>query len=98
LLGDPDVATVVTDGNKGYLRRAYCASRGLSPRKTLVLGDAPTDILMMGHDVPGIVVIPRVDPQPARIEHRLKRMAELWDQVSCIVVSDTLDPIVEMRK
>lgn len=98
LLGDPDVATVVTDGNKGYLRRAYCVSRGLAPRETLVLGDAPTDILMMGHDVPGIIVIPRVDPQPARIEHRLKRMAELWDQVACIVVSDTLDPIVEMRR
>lgn len=95
---EPILATVVTDGNKGFLRRAFCGARGIPAEKTLVVADSPTDILMMGHDVVGCFLMPKVDPQIGRDAHRRARMQEMWSASACMVVSDDLTPILDMRQ
>jgi phosphoserine phosphatase len=93
----PNLGTIVSDGNKGYCRQVFCGARQLASERTLVIGDSPTDIFMMGPDVPGVFLIPRIDPQPGRMAHRMARVAEMWDRVACVLVSDSLEPLVEMR-
>lgn len=93
--------TVVTNGNKGYLRDLFCARRQINPSQLLVLGDAPTDVLMMAPQNVGVLIIPKVDPDPGRMKYRLEGLQALWPRVSAVLLtgqSGSLDPLVELRQ
>lgn len=92
--------TVVSDGNKGYIRDLFCAQRGIKPSELLVLGDAPTDVLMMDPESVGVLVIPKVDPDPGRMAFRMKGLERLWSRVSAVYVAGqdgSLELLHELR-
>ncbi len=89
--------TVVSDGNKGFLADAFCASRGLAPGRTIILGDAPTDLEMLRPENIGILLVPKVDDEPARRAFRMRGLERLWPRVSAVLVSDSLTPLAELR-
>lgn len=89
--------TAVSDGNKGYMRDTFVAERGLIHSELLVIGDAPTDLKMMHAGNVGILIIPKIDPDPQRMTNRLRGLDLLWPQLSGVLISDTLTPLAELR-
>lgn len=89
--------TVVTDGNKGFMYDAFLAEHELRPDQVLAIGDAPTDIRMMRPEGLGVLVIPKVDPQPGRMESRMRGLADIWPCVSAVLVSNSLEPLAALR-
>lgn len=92
--------TVVTDGNKGYVRDIFCARRQIKPSQLLVLGDAPTDVLMMDLENVGVLIIPKIDPDPGRMSYRLAGLQKLWPRVSAVLLTGedgSLMPLVQLR-
>ena len=91
----------MTNGNKCYLRDLFCARRQINPSNLLVLGDAPTDVLMMDPQNVGVLIIPKVDPDPGRMRYRLAGLKALWPRVSAVILtgqSGSLDPLIELRQ
>ncbi len=96
-----DPATVVSNGNKGYVRDVFCATRKFVPWELLVLGDAPTDVLMMHPDNVGVLIVPKVDPDPGRMAYRMRGLEKLWPRVSAVFVTDqtgSLKPLARLRQ
>lgn len=82
-------ATVVSNGNKGFVRDVFCADREIDPGELLALGDAPTDVLMMHPENVGVLIVPKVDPEPERLAYRMRGLQRLWSRVSAVYVTDT---------
>jgi phosphoserine phosphatase len=96
-----DPVTMVSNGNKGYARDVFCASRGLNPSELMVLGDAPTDVLMMHPDNVGVLIVTKIDPEPDRVAYRMRGLRKLWSRVSAVLVTDStgsLEPLVKLRR
>ncbi len=89
--------TVVTEANKGFAGESFRALHRAPPERVLVLGDAPTDAKMMDPTNVGILIIPKVDPQPGRMASRLRALHDLWPRVSAVLVSDSLQPLADLR-
>ena len=89
--------TVITEGNKGYARDVFRAHHKLGHEQVLVIGDAPTDLQMMDPTNVGVLILPKLDPDPGRMKFRLAGLRELWPRVSAILIADTLEPLVELR-
>lgn len=89
--------TVVTDDNKGFVATAAMAHFGVEPRDCLVIGDSVTDIGMMIDGTLGVLVIPGTDPQKIRRKARAEELPDLWPRVSAVLVSDSLQPLLDQE-
>ncbi len=89
--------TAVTDSNKGHMRDVFVAHTKTPQNRVLVIGDAPTDLAMMHPENVGILLIPKIDPDPQRMKHRLNGLEALWPLVQGVLVSDSLAPLASLR-
>jgi len=93
-----DPATVVTDGNKGYMANVWRATCGLRAGRTMALVDSPTDLKMLHPEYVSVLIVPPNDPEAWRQKHRNDGFGLLWPRVSAVLVSDSLQSLVEMRQ
>lgn len=93
-----DHRTVVSDGNKGFMYDAFRAKHRLAHEEVLVLGDSLTDIKMMRPEGLGILVLPKVDPDKMRASWREGTLERLWPQVTAVLASDSLEPLMHIRR
>lgn len=92
-----DPLTMVTTHNKGYVAIAIGESFDVPGERTLVVGDSPSDMHMMGEDNLSVLVVPHADAEPERVRFRLRGIPEMWPRVAAVLVSDSLEPLVAMR-
>ncbi len=92
--------TAVIESTKGYARERFCAARGFSGEEVLVLEDTPSALRhLRGPDNVAVLVLPSVDPLERRPAQRIRQLAEggCFDHVDAFLVSDTLDPLADLR-
>jgi phosphoserine phosphatase len=93
-----DPLTFVGTHTKGHAAHAIAESFDVPMDRVLVLGDSPTDMHMMSEGNIAVLVLPHVDADPERIAFRLRGLAEMWPRVAAVLVSDSLDPLVALRR
>lgn len=93
--------TVVIASNKGRAREAFSHRLHLDGHEVMVLEDTPHMLAGMKHpNNVGVLVVPRRDPQPFRVAARMRELAnpELFGAIDLMLVSDSLEPLVSLRR
>ncbi len=97
-IADVDWHTAVVGSNKGFVADAYCTHLRVDPSRALALGDSPVDLSMMRPGNIGVLVVPRKDEDRVRDRYRRDGLARMWPSISAVLVSDSLEPLVELRR
>ncbi len=93
-----DWQTAVVGSTKGFIAESFCRSIDADARRVLVTGDSPIDLSMMHPGNLGVLLVPTEDQDVERVAYRKAGVARMWPQVSAVFVSNTLEPLVELRK
>ncbi|MFA6522327.1 MAG: hypothetical protein WCT24_01895 [Patescibacteria group bacterium] len=91
-----DPHTAVTGYTKGEFAQAFLSRVQVSNHRALVLGDSKTDIRMFGHGRCSVLIVPR--SYDTGLHAHLSDLEALWPHLTAVLVSDSWDSLVDMRR
>jgi len=87
---------VVASLSKKTALERYMTIQGFKPHEVFAIGDAVTDIEMMQPDGFNVLLMPKNDHDAKWVAFRRNHLPTLWPKITMILVSDTLNTMVEL--